>query len=127
MKVEHLPVIFADQRGEIRDILQEREVNSLTILTCAQGSVRGNHFHKETTQFTYIVQGSFELATQYGDEPVQNTVVRAGDLVVSPPLEKHAFRALEDSILLAGCYGPRAGTQYETDTFRLEQPLLCPE
>ena len=52
-----------------------------------------------------------------------NHVVTRGDLVITPPLERHAFRALADAELIAFCSGPRAGSQYETDTFKLEVPI----
>ncbi len=55
---------------------------------------------------------------------MEQSLVVKGDLIASPPLESHAFEALEDSVLLAFCKGPRAGTQYETDTYRLEVPLV---
>ncbi len=124
MDVKTLPIVFSDDRGEIRDILQNEIVNSLTILTCAKDSIRGNHLHKETTQFTYVIKGRLLLATKYESEDMQTREVVEGDLVNSPPMEQHAFKALEDSIILAGCYGPRAGSQYETDTYRLEIPLI---
>jgi quercetin dioxygenase-like cupin family protein len=88
--------------------------------------VRGNHYHKATTQYTYILDGRFRLYTQNPGEKVRTRIVKPGDLVISPPLERHAFKALEDAKLLAFCTGPRAGRQYEIDTFRLEIPISGP-
>jgi len=117
---------FVDDRGEITDIIENVSVNSITVLTTTKGSVRANHYHKETTQFTYILNGSCNYYAQAPDDEKQIKKVVKGDLVVSPPMESHAFEALEDSVLLAFCQGPRMGSEYETDTFRLDVPLCQP-
>ena len=50
--------------------------------------------------------------------------MRAGDLSVSYPFQKHAFKSLTNSRVLVLTKGPRAGQNYEIDTFRLiKNPL----
>ena len=127
MILENRKPACADARGEITDIVENVSFDSLTLITSARGAVRGNHFHKETTQYTYILSGACRYYSQKPGEPVEQATVVKGDLVVSPPMESHAFKALEDSVLLAFCKGPRAGSQYETDTFRLAEPLVRPQ
>jgi len=117
---------FCDDRGQITDLIEGRTVDAITILTSVKGAVRGNHYHKETTQYTYILEGSCIYHYQEESAPPKALRVTKGDLVISPPLERHALEALEDSVLLAFCHGPRAGTQYEVDTFRLDPPLCDP-
>lgn len=124
MKLDHRLPAFSDARGAITDIVENVPFDSLTLITSTKGAVRGNHYHKETTQYTFILEGSCRYYAQKPGEAPEQSVVVKGDLVVSPPMESHAFEALEDSVLLAFCKGPRAGTQYETDTFRLEVPLV---
>ena len=124
MILESRKPAFADNRGTITDIVENVPFDSLTLITCSQGAIRANHYHKETTQYTYILTGSCRYFSQKPGGPVEQAVVTRGDLVVSPPLESHAFEALEDTELLAFCHGPRSGTQYETDTFRLDVPLI---
>jgi len=123
MKVVRKRAVFRDRRGQITDIFEGGKFDCLTILTCKKGSVRGNHYHKATTQYTYVLDGRFRLYTQNPGRPIMSRIVRTGDLVISPPLERHAFEALTDSELLAFCTGLRAGAQYERDTFKLEEPL----
>lgn len=123
MQVTHKDPVFKDARGQITDIFEGSKFDCLTILTCKKGSVRGNHFHKATTQYTYILDGKFRFFAQSPGKKVESKMVRPGDLVISPPLERHAFEALENSRMLAFCTGPRAGKQYETDTFKLEIPI----
>ena len=124
MNVTHRPPAHADQRGVITDLHVGQPVNALTTVTCLKGAIRGNHFHKLTTQFTYVLSGKLRYVGQNLDRPVEECTIAAGDLVTSLPLESHAFEALEDSVLLAFCHGPRAGMDYEKDTYRLEEPLI---
>jgi oxalate decarboxylase/phosphoglucose isomerase-like protein (cupin superfamily) len=127
MILERREAAFADERGTITDIVENVPFDSLTLITCSTGAVRANHYHKETVQYTYILSGRCRYVSQQPGAPVEEAVVGKGDLVVSPPLESHAFEALEESVLLAFCQGPRGGSQYETDTFRLDEPLIRPK
>ena len=124
MKIEKKPINFEDARGAIRDILIGNDVDAVTIITCKEGSVRGNHFHKLSTQWSYIVSGKFLCAVQRPQELVETREVSEGDLIVHAPYESHAFKALEDSVFLSLTKGPRRGKNYEEDTFRLEELIL---
>jgi len=119
-----MPINFEDARGYIRDIIVAKEVDSVSLITCAPGAVRGNHFHKQTIQYTYVLSGRLTYATQKPGEPVETKEVVEGDLTANPPLESHAFKAIEQSTILQLSKGPRQGDNYENDTFRLEVPLL---
>jgi len=117
---------FSDDRGQITDIVENQLVDSITLLTTKKDAVRGNHYHQVTTQYLYILEGSCNYYSQV-DGNVTVEIARKGDLIVTPPCERHAFEALEDSLFLAFCHGPRGGTQYESDTYRLEVPLCIPK
>ncbi len=121
MNVVRKKPVFRDARGVITDILERTNVDSVTILSSKKGAVRGNHYHKRTTQYAYVLEGKFKLYTQEEGKKVERKIVKRGDLVITPPLERHAFVALEDSLLLACCNGPRAGEDYEVDTFHLDK------
>lgn len=118
---------FSDERGQITDIIENQPVDSLTLLTTKKDAIRGNHYHKETTQYLYILEGSCNYYSQLEGEAAKVEIAVKGDLIISPPLERHAFEALQDSVFLAFCHGPRGGAQYETDTFRLDEPLCRPK
>ena len=49
-----------------------------------------------------------------------------GDFAVTEPHEQHALVGLENSEVLVLTKGPRGGTEYESDTYRLEIPLAQP-
>lgn len=86
--------------------------------------MRGNHYHKKTIQYTYILEGKLRYYTQRGLRGrVESYVVTRGDFIVSPQGHPHAFVALKDSVLLAFAKGPRNGKEYEKDTCRLKVPL----
>jgi len=124
MNIKNKPINFEDERGMIRDIITDDSVDAITLLTCNEGAVRGNHFHKKSTQYLYVISGRLLYASQTGNNPVEKGEITEGDLVTNPPEEKHAFKALENSLVLCLAKGERKGDQYESDTFRLEEPIL---
>jgi len=123
MKIVRPKTAYKDARGRIVDILDQLPVECVTILSSKRGAVRGNHYHKKTIQYAYILEGKLRLYIQNPGERIRTRVVRQGDLIVTPPLERHAFEALEDSVMIACAHGPRAGRSYEADTFRLDEPI----
>ncbi len=124
MNVIHRKPAHFDARGVITEIHVGQPVNALTTVTCVKGAIRGNHFHKLTTQFTYVMSGRLRYFSQTPGGPIESCIVEAGDLATSLPFESHAFESLEDSILLAFCHGVRAGIDYEKDTYRIEVSLV---
>lgn len=123
MKVISKKVAFEDVRGQITDILEGEVIESVTIISSKRGAVRGNHYHKETVQYAYILKGVFRLFTQLPGEEVKTAIIGPGDLALTPPMERHAFVALEDSEFLALTRGPRGGKGFEKDTYRLAEKL----
>jgi quercetin dioxygenase-like cupin family protein len=110
-------VIFEDERGSIEDILSR--IDAVTLIKTRKGSIRGNHIHYQTDQWTYVVKGRLLMA-QADREPVQ---VGSGYLLAEPRGIPHAWKALEDSECLVFTRGPR-GDDYESDTYRLNEPLI---
>jgi quercetin dioxygenase-like cupin family protein len=122
MRIDRLKPAFRDARGAIIDVLTHAAVDAVTLITCKKGSVRGNHYHKKTVQYTYVVSGRMKYLTGKPGRVVAKTI-KAGDLVHSPAGETHAFKALEDSVILSLSKGPRKGFDYEKDVYRLSPPL----
>jgi mannose-6-phosphate isomerase-like protein (cupin superfamily) len=128
--IQFKKINFEDARGTIRDIFENSPKDHCTIITSTPGAVRANHFHKHTTQYSYIVSGKLTMATQPVDEngqpkgEVRIEELKVGDLAIHPPFEAHAFRSETDSIMLAFADGIRGGESYEMDVFRLAKPLL---
>ena len=114
-----------DARGEITDLIEDETINAVTVITFRKGAVRANHYHKHTTQWNYVMSGAIRLVTQLPGEAVRETVMRPGDLVATVPDERHALQAIEESTLMVFTKGPRGGKEYESDTFRLDVPLIA--
>lgn len=123
MKIINKKCSFEDDRGKIIDILEKEVIEYVTFISSKEGAVRGNHYHKESVQYTYVLKGSFKLLTQVNDGKIEETIIKAGDLVFTPPMEKHTLVALEDSEFLVFTRGPRGGKNYENDTYRLSDDL----
>jgi quercetin dioxygenase-like cupin family protein len=113
-----------DGRGEIRDLIRDEKLNAVTLVRTKQGAVRGNHVHRQTAQWIYMLEGRVRWVSRGADDRLQELVVGPGELVVSPPNEPHAMVAEEDASFLVFTRGPRSGDHYEEDTQRLEEPLL---
>jgi quercetin dioxygenase-like cupin family protein len=124
MKLIETKINHEDERGIIIDLLEQETVNAITLVSFKKNAIRGNHFHKETTQWNYITKGVVKLVTQMGDGPIEEKILKKGDLAVTVPMEKHALMGIEDSEMMVFTKGPRGGKEYESDTFRLASPIL---
>lgn len=123
MKIGRIECTHRDGRGEITDILLKEQIEYVTLITSGRGAVRGNHYHKETVQWVYILEGKMKLLTQFPGGAVQGAILEKGCLAMTEPMESHAMIALEDSAFLVFTRGPRGGEDYEKDTYRLAEPL----
>jgi quercetin dioxygenase-like cupin family protein len=116
-----------DARGSITDLVCDEQINAVTLITFKKGAVRANHYHERTVQWNYVVSGEILLVAQMPGMPRVERELKAGDFVVTREHERHALKGLTDAEVLILTKGPRAGTQYENDTFRLDVPLVAPD
>lgn len=107
-----------DERGVIQDLLGK--VDGIVEIFTRRGAVRGNHVHLRTTQWTYIVSGVLEVAW-LEDDGVHSELYGQGHLVTEAAGIPHAWKALEDTVVLVFTKGPRSGQAYEEDTQRLPE------
>jgi len=124
MKKIRNKISHQDKRGLIIDLLENKKVNSITFITQKKGKVRGNHIHKNTIQWNYVIKGKIELYTQKKNSSTKKTILSKGEIAETSKNEKHAIKALKDSEFLVFTQGPRGGKNYEKDTFRLLKPLI---
>lgn len=125
---EHGLGSFTDERGTITDIFHLVDMNSACLITNTPGAVRANHYHKLTTQYTYILSGSLKYYSKpvNSTEPAHVIVAGPGDFIISEANEIHAWQAGPDGCtLIAFAQGPRGGEDYESDTYRVES--IIPE
>lgn len=125
MKKITLAVSHRDDRGIIKDILAGIPIDAITYITSRKGAVRGNHYHRKTHQYDYILKGSLLCVSRKGERGKKvKRILNAGDLMYHAPGERHGYKAREDAEFLTFTYGPRRGADYEKDVYRLPIPLV---
>lgn len=124
MKLERIETSFEDVRGKIIDIVSNETMNAATLITLSTGAIRANHYHNHTIQWNYIISGRINVIIENNVHERNELILNPGDLLKITEGEKHAFKSLEDSVMLVFSQGPRGGKDYETDTIRLSDPLI---
>jgi quercetin dioxygenase-like cupin family protein len=117
-----IKINFNDHRGIISDIIENENINAITLLTIKKGKVRGNHYHKKTFQWNYIISGKMKLITKK-NKIKKTTTLNKDDVALITPYEQHALVGVTNCKLLVFTKGPRGGKEYESDTFRLKSSL----
>lgn len=115
---------FKDARGKIIDLLEKKNINAITYITQKKGKIRGNHYHKKTIQWNYLLKGKIIIFSKFKRQKTKSITLKVGDLVATYKNESHAIKAIQDSEFLVFTQGPRGGKEYENDTFRLKIPLV---
>ena len=49
--------IFRDTRGIIADVIYKNQINHIGYISSKKNSIRGNHYHKKTTQYNFVLDG----------------------------------------------------------------------
>ena len=111
-----------DERGEIHDIFFNHNIDHVAIIDSKPNTLRGNHYHKKTTQHMLITKGSLEYwYKDLNKDEVKMVLLKEGDLVTTPPFEIHALKILEDgNQFIVFSEGVRGGKNYEDDTYRVD-------
>ena len=120
-KLKKIDPAFMDERGIISDLLNEN-IAHVGLITTEKDAVRANHYHKLSTQFSYILSGSFEILLAPADQPinVKRVEVRAGEMITIPPNVIHRFKAIERAVMIDMVSESREGTGYEDDVYRVK-------
>lgn len=114
---------FEDRRGIIADVFYKKPLEHVALIKSEPNTIRGNHFHKETTQHMLITQGSLEYWYKKVEEkgPAKMVLCKRGDLVTTPPKEIHALKIRDDgNEFIVFSSGLRGGQDYESDTYRVD-------
>lgn len=119
--IQKIKPAFVDKRGAIIDILEKVPVKHIGLITFAKNIVRANHYHKNQTQYTYVLEGEIKLVTQHfkGGKKT-TTTTKPGDFVTIPPGFIHAYLATKKSVVIVLTDYSRDMKSYEDDTFRVK-------
>ena len=121
--VEEPLEMHEDKRGKIADIFYDDNIEHAAIVDSEPNVLRGNHYHKFSTQHMLMTRGSLEYWWKPvdSDEPAQMVVAKIGDIVSTPPNEIHALVIREDgNQFVVFSEGVRGGMDYESDSFRVD-------
>ncbi|MDE1848528.1 MAG: NAD-dependent epimerase/dehydratase family protein [Nanoarchaeota archaeon] len=119
---------FNDKRGSISNYYLNEPVNWIGLITTERvkengDTIRGNHYHPEQEQRVLVISGSYISLYKDLSSPnssVKHNLVRAGDLVITPPNMAHAQIFLEDTISLNLVTGERKQENYGKHTIPYE-------
>lgn len=112
-----------DERGTIVDLFFNENINHVAKINSKPNVIRGNHYHKETTQHMLMTQGSLEYWYKPvgSTEPAKMVLAKVGDIVSTGPYEIHALKiGPEGNEFIVFSEGLRGGSDYESDTFRVD-------
>ena len=115
--------IHEDSRGIIADVFYNTNIEHVAIIKSEPNVIRGNHYHKETTQSMLMTKGSLEYWYKpFGsDEPAKMYLCKVGDLITTEPYEIHALRITDEgNEFIVFSQGKRGGMDYESDTYRVD-------
>ena len=119
--------IHKDERGIISDIFFNSNINHVAFIKTEPNKIRGNHYHKQTTQHILVTKGSLEYWYKNLDDNQDSKFLLAkeGDIVSTPPFEIHALRILDSgNEFIVFSEGLRGGSDYEKDTFRVPSIII---
>lgn len=112
---------FVDDRGVIQNLLNT-SINGAAVITSKKGSVRSNHWHKTDWHYLYVLSGSMEYYERpvdlSRDDSIPPIVVKAGQMVFTPPYVVHKTVFLEDTVLLSFSKRNRDHDSHEEDIVR---------
>ncbi len=113
--------VFSDKRGLIADIF-EGEIGHIGYVTFVKGAIRGSHYHKKSTQYTYVISGEIELFLKKikTDNKARKIILKKGQFTAIPPGFIHTYKAITPSMMLDMTTLSREGHGYENDTVRVD-------
>ncbi len=129
MKIRKINPAFTDERGSISDLFYKEQIDHVAVIKTNEGNIiRGNHYHKQTTQHIYMSRGKLRYWYKSLDpeSSVDSLVIPQGHIVSTPPCEVHALEMMGASEFIVFSKGLRGGIDYESDTFR-EHVILTPD
>lgn len=88
-----------DTRGTLVQLVHEG-YEQINVLTTRAGVVRGGHYHKETVEAFFVVDGQVEIELE--KDAVRHTeIFEKGELFCIPPFVWHTMRFGVDTVLVA--------------------------
>lgn len=125
-----LDPIHTDDRGAIFRLMDNPDIQSILYVTSEADVIRGNHYHKTTTQWVFVLEGQFTIRLEHdsgADKSHRDQVkMNPGDMLMIPSGVPHAFEFHNYSEFIEITDKPQGddGEFYDEDTVHVE---LIPE
>ncbi len=112
---------FVDDRGAIQPLV-DRMMRSAVMIESKKGALRANHYHKTDWHYCYVISGCIEYYHRPtgDDNQPEMLLVKAGQMVFTPPMIDHGMKFPEDTVFLTLSRNPRDQATYEADVVRVE-------
>lgn len=121
VKVYGIKPVFSDKRGNIYDILEEMIQHVGMVTFTKKGIIRGNHYHKKSTQYSYVLSGKIKLTTKNLDGKNKGTfMMNEGTFAEIPAGVIHTYESLSRAVMLDMTTASRKESGYEEDTIRVQ-------
>ncbi|WP_419887256.1 WxcM-like domain-containing protein [Neobacillus niacini] len=117
---------FEDTRGSLKKLLmisqlkQNKKIEEIYVLFSNQGSVRGNHYHKETLEYFSVISGEAKVALKnLHTGAFEEIVMSANNNVILkvPPYVVHAFKNEGEEPFIMVAISSKEYNKDDTDTF----------
>lgn len=90
---------FCDDRGYLKQISHEN-YGQINVLFTKKGVVRGNHYHKISKEYFFIIDGSVVVTAQH-ENVIETEVFTKGDFFQINPFIMHKMEFTEDCLMVA--------------------------
>lgn len=90
---------FADGRGTLIQLVHAGYAQ-VNVVTSKAGTLRGNHYHKRSTEAFYVISGAVDITLRRGDKE-ERAVFRGGDFFQIEPYTVHNMFYPENTVLVA--------------------------
>ena len=125
MKKFKKKINFKNKREFILDIFYKENFNHSALIHSKKNAVRANHYHKKTTQITFILSGSCTYYSKKKQSKFINKIkLNKHDYLITNINEIHAYKFSADTDMIVFSKGLRGGKDYEKDTYRVKDKLI---
>lgn len=90
---------FADDRGTLIQLVHTG-YSQVNVVTSKAGTLRGDHYHKRSTEAFYVISGVVNMTLRRGDKK-EKAVFQSGDFFQIEPYTVHDMFYPEDTVLVA--------------------------
>lgn len=90
---------FSDERGSLYQLVHSgwQQVN---VSKTHKGTIRGGHYHKETREAFFVIEGQLEVELENGADKERH-IFKSGDFFMIEPYAVHSFTFTDDTLMVA--------------------------